>query len=331
MDQEKGSISVLLALTREMVEILSLDEALHAVTEAALKLLPGDHASIRVFDDSGTDLLCGARSGEGVSERPLVFTRGEGVAGWVAEHGRVAVVQDTAADPRFKHGGGLSIRSIVAVPLWSAGEVVGVLGVTSSRACVFSTDDQNMAVLLANCAVPHIEKARKLRLAVTDRLTKAYHRRYLLPRLREETRRAGRYDAPLCVMGMRLDGFGERRDRHGRTAAAKIVRRFAERLRSLVRRTDVLVRRKGEEFVLIAPFTERGEALDLANVILRDMMARGLDCGGGLWTAPPVSIGVAVWNGREPAESLDGRALQAVAQASAKGGNCVEVAPDTIP
>src|SRR5947209_8731660 len=82
-------------------------------------------------------------------------------------------------------------------PLWSAGQVIGVLSLSSSQKRAFAPGDQLLARLLANCCTPPIERARLRRLAMTDDLTLAYNQRYLSPRVNEEIERARRSGQPL--------------------------------------------------------------------------------------------------------------------------------------
>src|SRR6185437_13404688 len=109
----KRDLAVLRQLTERLSDGRPLEDALHEVTDAALELLQCEHASIRLFDASRTALLAGARSGKVVEQRSLSLTKGEGIAGWVMEHGLPAHVRDTKSDPRFivAVGQGFSIRS----------------------------------------------------------------------------------------------------------------------------------------------------------------------------------------------------------------------------
>ena len=170
---------VLLDLTQRLSDGRPLEESLRAVTDAALALLPGDHASIRVLDASHTQLLTGARSGKGTERGSLPIKKGEGVAGWVFEYGIPARVDDTREDSRFMVavGQGFRIGSILGEPLMSSGKVIGVLSVSSPDVRAFSDRDVLLARLLANCSVPPIERARLERLAVTDDLTLAFSER----------------------------------------------------------------------------------------------------------------------------------------------------------
>ena len=64
-DWERRALEALLELTKTFTEDHPLESALKVVTESALRLLPADHTSIRILDQSGEELLCGARSGRG--------------------------------------------------------------------------------------------------------------------------------------------------------------------------------------------------------------------------------------------------------------------------
>lgn len=325
------TINVLLDLTKKLTDELSLEEALEAVTEAALRLLPCDHASVRVFDDSRTALLSSARSGAGCVEGPMIFKRGEGLIGWVAEHGEPTIVSDVLQDARFtKRGGqGFTIKSVLAVPLRAADQVVGVLGATSSHLGTFSTEHEVLATLLANCAVPAIERARleliraKLeRLAVTDTQTPAFNHRYLLPKLREEIDLASRNVWPLSVLLMDLDNFKGVNDLHGHAIGDRVLRTFADRVLSSVRSSDILVRRGGDEFVLIMPQAPESRAIEVGERVREAVERRPLSKGATKVTGT-VSIGVATWTDGEVAEHLEGRADQAMYQAKRTGRNCV--------
>ncbi len=255
-------LQILLRLTKDLIAGAPLQEALKMVTDAALELIAGDHASIRVLDKSRTELLSGARSGAGVGKKPVRHAPGVGIAGWVVDHGAPARVADTALDARFvvKPNQGFEVRSMVAVPLWSAGEVIGVLAVTAPKPHAFSEEDEVLASLLANCAVPPIEKARLARMAVTDAQTMAYNSSFLLPGLRQHMEKR----SSLAVLLIDLDDFKQVNDRHGHAAGDAVLREFARRLRASTRERDLIVRRGGDEFVLIMPNAEIDSARHVA-------------------------------------------------------------------
>jgi two-component system cell cycle response regulator len=318
-----------LAVLRQLTERLSdgrpLEDALHEVTDAALQLLPCDHASIRLFDTSRTTLLAGARSGRGVEQRSLSLTKGEGIAGWVMEHGLPAHVRDTKTDPRFivAVGQGFSIRSMIAEPLLAAGKPIGVLGVSSPDPDAFSDDDVLLARILASCSVPAIERSRLERLAAVDELTLAFNGRYLLPRLQEEMDRARHSGSTLSILVLDLDRMGHINDSFGRDVGDRVLALFGERVRGQTRRYDILVRSGDDEFVLIMPTTNPAQALTTAEKLRKVVGDEPMEPRAGGYISQRVSVGVATWDGRETADELCGRAAAAMRDAKARGGDAV--------
>jgi diguanylate cyclase (GGDEF)-like protein len=317
---------VLLQLTEQLTDGRALEDALRAVTDATVTILPGDHASIRLLDASRTHLLASARSGTGRDFPTVQLRANEGVSGWVLEHAEPARVIDARKDPRFvsSKGQGFAIGSMVVEPLISEGAPIGVLSVSSPEVNAFSATDELLARLLANCSVAPIQRSRLERLAVTDDLTLAFNGRYLASRLVEELERARRSKSPLSLLWMDLDHFKHVNDTHGHPVGDHVLRTFVERVRAATRRVDILVRRGGEEFVLVMPMTGTEQAQTIAERV-RASAADPVPIGSGR-LVQTVSIGVATWNGRESPESLQKRADEAMYFAKQTGRNRVELA-----
>lgn len=327
--RDKAALHTLIDLTQQLTESRPLEESLKAVTDAAMRLVRASHASIRLLDASGRELLSGARSGEGSDQRPMTFRRAEGVIGWVTENRDGVRIADVAADERFKpHAGrqGFRIRSILAEPLWSAGEIIGVLSVASPDKDAFSVDDQLLVRVLANCSAPPIERARLRRLAMTDDLTLAYNQRYLSPRFNEELERSRRTGQPVSLLLMDLDNFKRINDSYGHADGDAVLRTFADRVRSLVRRLDVFIRRGGEEFLLVMPATNLDQAKTTAERIRQRIADKPFDVAHGDAIHQTVSIGAAAWDGAESPEAFERRADQAMYAAKAAGRDRVSVA-----
>lgn len=327
MDAQRA-LNVLLQLTRRLSERRPLSEALRLVTDAALDLLPADHASIRILDGTGDELLSGARSGVGATIPPAKFERGVGVAGWVVRTGEVARVPDVDADERFvrRDGQGFGIRSILAVPLWSAGQVVGVLALSSEEQNHFTDGHASLASLLANCAVPPIERARLARLAVIDANTKAFNQSYLMPGLQAEMDKFVGRPGTLSLLLMDLDRFKEVNDRFGHAVGDQALREFADRVRGVTRAVDVLVRRGGDEFVLIMPGADKENALVVAERVRSSMEAAPLRLDDGDIVPIEVSVGAATWDGQESPQAFEKRADDAMYAAKTSGRNGVRFA-----
>jgi two-component system cell cycle response regulator len=322
-------IATLLTLVERLAEDLTLEQSLAAVTDAALVLLPGDHASIRLVDESGDELVALARSGHGSETPSRAMRKGEGVAGWVLVNGRAAVVHDVRDDPRFlvMDLQGFDVRSLVSAPLLRRGHALGVLSVSSGQVGAFGEEHERLARLLASSSVRALEQARLERLAVTDDLTHAYNGRYLVPRLREEIERVKHGGASLSVAMLDLDHFKSANDTHGHAVGDRLLRVFADRVRDKTRRSDVLVRRGGEEFVLLLPATGSVQALALAERI-RAALEEPIDVAHDVRVRQTVSIGVASWSASESADELVNRADVAMYEAKRAGRNRVVAAAE---
>jgi diguanylate cyclase (GGDEF)-like protein len=322
----------LLQLTEQLTDGRALEDALRAVTDTTLAILPGDHASIRLLDASRSQLLTSARSGIAHDAPSAPFSASVGISGWVLAHGEPVRVVDVRKDARFvaMPAQGFSIASMVVEPLMSEGATIGVLSVSSQEVNAFSATDELLARLLANCSVGPIQRARLERLAVTDDLTLAFNARYLGPRLTEEMERARRTEKPLSVLLLDLDHFKLVNDRHGHAVGDQVLRAFVDRVRAATRRVDVLVRRGGEEFVLLMPATTMAQAKVIAERVRRHASDEPIVVDSTRVTQT-VSIGVATWDGRQSAEALQRRADDAMYDAKQRGRNRVEAAPERKP
>jgi two-component system, cell cycle response regulator len=103
----------------------------------------------------------------------------------------------------------------------------------------------------------------------------------------------------------------------------QVLRAFVDRVRAATRRVDVLVRRGGEEFVLLMPSTTMAQARVIAERVRRHASDEPIAVGTASVTQT-VSIGIATWDGRESAEALQRRADEAMYDAKQRGRNRVE-------
>jgi len=327
MPDSRKVVDTLIEITRKFTHDIPLEEVLREITSAALALLPGNHCSIRILNDEKTELVCGARSGEGLDSPPMVFRKGEGVIGWVVDYGRAVNVWDTQEDPRFKPAKeqGFGVRSIAAVPVRVGEKVIGVLAVTSARPSSFTVEDLALVQLLANCSVPVIEKTRLERLSPFDDLTLTYKEINLLPRLSGYLETAGRVGQPLSLAVLGLDRLDHVYKKHDFEMGNRLLRRFADRVRELGHYTHWLARRGIDSFVLIMPDSDAAIARHHAEEIVKSLDAFPLVLTPDLKVEQKASVGMATWNRTESAEDLLLRCEEACLEARREGGGRVLV------
>jgi two-component system, cell cycle response regulator len=163
------------------------------------------------------------------------------------------------------------------------------------------------------------------RLAVTDPLTGLQNRRSLDDHLRREHDRARRYGGAFTVAILDIDHFKPINDTYGHTVGDQVLVRVSRELERRVRKTDVVGRWGGEEFLVLAPETPAEGALILGER-LREAVAVAASREAGL---PPVtaSIGLAS-SDAAPEDGVDELILRADAalyEAKRRGRNrCVD-------
>jgi two-component system, cell cycle response regulator len=118
------------------------------------------------------------------------------------------------------------------------------------------------------------------RLSVTDPLTGAHNRRYLMKYLPRELARAKRYNHPISVLCCDIDRFKKVNDRLGHAAGDHVLREFVLRVtRSLRETSDWLARSGGDEFVIVMPETSSKGANCVAQKLRRILVKPPLVVG----------------------------------------------------
>lgn len=105
----------------------------------------------------------------------------------------------------------------------------------------------------------------------TDELTGLHNRKYLHERLGAEISRAKRYKTKLSCLLFDIDFFKVVNDMYGYDWGDVLLKSMAEKLKSLVRKEDVLTRYGDEEFLLILPNTAEENAFLFAERFRRDI------------------------------------------------------------
>lgn len=134
--------------------------------------------------------------------------------------------------------------------------------------------------------------------ATTDRLTHVANRPMLLATLYEEVERAARYGRPLTVAFIDLDHFKPINDTHGHDAGDSVLTGVASVLRTHVRRSDIIGRYGGEEFVIVFPETTVDEATAVAEKLRLLVSKQRFTVGEGDEVSVTVSIGLAGGHGQ---------------------------------
>ncbi len=106
-------------------------------------------------------------------------------------------------------------------------------------------------------------------LSSTDELTGLYNRRQLIAHLQSSLDQLQRHHSqPVSVVLIDLDKFKKINDSFGHQTGDEVLVAFANLLKARMRKTDIYGRFGGEEFILILPGSDEGEALGIARELL---------------------------------------------------------------
>jgi diguanylate cyclase (GGDEF)-like protein len=329
-------LAILTDVVKTANSILEPRKVIELVVEKIRQLIPSEAWSLLMVDEEKQELVfeaaLGAKGREVAAIRPKL---GEGVAGWVAETGKPAIVNDVQRDPRFAPHvdakTSFATRSILCAPLVSRGRTIGVLEILNKRGGAFSKTDLELVLTLVEPCAIAIENAilfqRTEQLTITDDLTRLFNSRYLNLYLGREIKRCKRHGIPLSVIFLDLDGFKGINDQYGHLAGSGTLTEVGGILALGVRESDILARYGGDEFVAVLPETPASGALVIAERLRRAIEEHRFLEPQGIAARISASFGIATYpdHALSP-EGLIQKADQAMYRVKEREKNGIEVA-----
>jgi diguanylate cyclase (GGDEF)-like protein len=292
-------------LARSLTSSLDLQTILRTILDHMERQIQAELWTLLMLDDSRRELHYAiAAGGEELALRDLRVKVGEGVAGWVAQHGETLIIPESESDPRLKAEGTLQmrpgrtrrVRSVIALPLKGRTGTLGVIEILNPRAG--QMDDYTIAFLhiLADHAAIAIENAndhaRIHQLTITDDTTGLYNVRHLYDALGRELDSSLRAGFPLSVAFLDLDRFKLVNDEHGHLIGSELLARAGDRLRQLSRSRDLCFRYGGDEFAILMPEAGPEAALAHMTTLNKALMATSFPMSNGLELRVRASAGV---------------------------------------
>lgn len=156
-------------------------------------------------------------------------------------------------------------------------------------------------------------------LYATDRLTGLGNRHKLDEELGREINRAERYDVPLSLFMIDVDRFKAVNDEFGHLVGDSVLRQIAGVMQASLRKTDILGRWGGEEFMVICPNTDVGGAQLVAERVRESVCTTQFTNGRTV----SLSIGLDHYIAGEGIESVVQRVDGLMYEAKHTGGNRV--------
>lgn len=264
LEKSQAQIETIYETSRTLVERLHLSEVVEEILNIVQSVMGYRFFSIFLLTEQRMLSLLGQiQEGKRVTETQAKPVRLSSILGTVVEKAApvrvfdLGEVPDPGVDLR-------KIRSFMAVPLISRGNVIGLMSAGSDKIGAFLEQDERIFSILAGSAGLAIENARlhqkTQELTVVDDLTGLYNYRYFIRKLGTEVMRASRYNQPLSLIMLDIDWFKKCNDTYGHLFGNLVLQDIARRTRESVREVDVVCRYGGEEFAAILPQTKKEDA-----------------------------------------------------------------------
>jgi diguanylate cyclase (GGDEF)-like protein len=123
---------------------------------------------------------------------------------------------------------------------------------------------ENMVLFHRSLNLLHIKEQQ----AITDPLTQAYNYRYFQSQIERELLRGARHHKIFSIAMIDIDNFKQYNDTQGHRNGDQALKLIAQKLNENIRKSDILSRYGGDEFVLILPELNKEQAKSLAQKLV---------------------------------------------------------------
>jgi diguanylate cyclase (GGDEF)-like protein/PAS domain S-box-containing protein len=169
------------------------------------------------------------------------------------------------------------VESLTATPMINDDGPLGVFVSFFGRQREFDEQAAELQLALGRLAAQALTRIRMRheleRLAFYDQLTGLATRRLTRERLDSAVVRAQRSRSPVMIMFADLDGFKAINDSLGHSVGDEVLLEVADRIRSVLRESDLVARFGGDEFVAICEDTDEEAALRVTQRVLSTISA----------------------------------------------------------
>src|ERR1700756_4426157 len=261
-------LSLLNTISRNAIATLNPDEMLAKIAEQLETGLTYDHIGIGLLDYSTREVIVQAEAGKRRGALGQRIPLGSGLIGIVARNGQLATYN--AALPADSGLKGLlpDTLAAIALPIFYADQLHGILYIESSQPAEFSEEEvlllRRLGGFIAGALHNALSFQKAQEQAITDGLTGVKTHRFFMEALSAEWKRSTRAGRAFALVLMDLDRFKFVNDFYGHLEGDLVLQRVGHILEANCRRSDVVARYGGDEFVILMPETSMEQARQLA-------------------------------------------------------------------
>ncbi len=262
-----SELTILTKINNMINETLDLNKILKYITKFMVNSIKGGkNCSIFMLDENN-NLEIKSTTGliKNFNEEELLIQKT--ITEQAVESKSTIIIKD--ASKKFDKNN-LRFNSIMAIPLKIRENVIGSINL-SGHVYNISENDLNFLNVIATQTVIAIENSKLYeetkKKAITDHLTRLYNKAYFMETFRRELIRTEKSKTPISFMILDIDDFKHYNDTNGHIPGDLLLKEFANILLQNVRKTDIVGRYGGEEFMILLVETINKDALVTANRI----------------------------------------------------------------
>jgi diguanylate cyclase (GGDEF)-like protein/putative nucleotidyltransferase with HDIG domain len=262
-------LNLLNLISRDAIATLNPDEVLAKIAEQLENSLTYDHIGIALLDYTTRELIISAEGGKRREALGRRLPLDAGLIGQVARTGKPATYRSSVGSQNSLKPVLADSLTAMALPIFYADHLHGVLYVETQERVDFSEEESLLLHTLADLIAGAYHNAQTFQKAqeqaITDGLTGVKTHRFFMEGLSSEWKRSSRAGRSFALVLMDLDRFKFVNDFYGHLEGDLVLQRVGQILETNCRRSDVVARYGGDEFVILMPETTMEQARQLSS------------------------------------------------------------------
>ncbi|MDC7221186.1 MAG: diguanylate cyclase [Spirochaetales bacterium] len=268
----------LISANKAIMARLDLPHTISAILEQAGRVISFDSSSVQLLESRDGAPVMNIVGGIGFPEEGDIIGTSFPLTGFtpnarIMEEKELLVLnkEDIDAYSDFGVFAYSRIKCWMGVPLVCGDRLLGMISFDRLRNRPFTNDDIRLArafsgqVSLALYNSQLYEETRKL--AITDPLTGCFSRRWMYSELEKLCESSLRHSHELSLIMFDIDDFKLINDSYGHLTGDEVLKKITQLTLDLLRKSDLLCRVGGEEFIILLPYEGRNGAVDVAERI----------------------------------------------------------------
>ena len=266
-DTRISKLTALYNIIRKVNSTLELEDVLKHIMEFLVGTLNAADCSVFVYTEEGENKYCLKAAVEKMAEVEKVVSRK------AIEEKKPITVKDIKQ--RFSVEVDDDYNSMLSIPLRLKDKIIGTINIYGGSVGEITEESLNFISVMADqiaIAVANAQRYEEVKeLAVVDKLTGVYNRRYFSELLEKALIPGISVENPVALILLDIDNFGNYNNTHGHPKGDELLKELSKIVKDNVRKEDSIGRYGGEEFIVLLPKATPQIALEVAENIKKSI------------------------------------------------------------